>query len=102
MIQRPPRSTLFPYTTPCQSDRLLPVVAGHDAADRAEQRGVDALEQDVLDTLGAADRRPEVERLIPGQHALDLLAGDAAEDRKSTRLKSRHANISYAVFFLTL
>src|SRR3712207_9103134 len=82
MIRRPPRSTLFPYTTLFRSpgggrsfprtshlhgELLLAVRAGH--LERARSRVVD----------------PSVELL---------------EDRKSTRLNSSHANISYAVFCL--
>src|SRR3712207_8763919 len=84
MIRRPPRSTLFPYTTLFRSsDRHLarlargPVVAG--------QR------RDVRDP-----------RLPPRAAAPDDVHGDHAprRDRKSTRLNSSHANISYAVFCL--
>src|SRR3712207_6974038 len=78
MIRRPPRSTLFPYTTlfrSCILDEHLPrLVAEHDHA-------------------------PPVEaHRFGGAH----LAGNAALalDRKSTRLNSSHANISYAVFCL--
>src|SRR3712207_7043896 len=74
MIRRPPRSTLFPYTTLFRSD-----LAGLDrAADRRQQ--------------------PGVARLGVGRHL--LLAGQQRRDRKSTRLNSSHANISYAVFCL--
>src|SRR5258707_8064683 len=73
MIRRPPRSTLFPYTTLFRSrwlrDRVLQIVRLH-------------LPHQPL-------RRPERQRLV-GQ----------MEDRKSTRLNSSHANISYAVFCL--
>src|SRR2546427_8691070 len=78
MIRRPPRSTLFPYTTLFRSQRFeRPLVgAGDDPAAPAvvEQR---------------------VDRLL--QHAL-FVAHD--EDRKSTRLNSSHSQISYAVFCL--
>src|SRR5258707_9486850 len=71
MIRRPPRSTLFPYTTLFRSDRPPPrpdpsVLRRRDARGRAAQRPAD---------------RGEL-------------------DRKSTRLNSSHANISYAVFCL--
>src|SRR3712207_6918934 len=77
MIRRPPRSTLFPYTTLFRSlvDYL---VVRHEKDDRGdEQRGDDRREQDISPA-----------ELHPGQ------------DRKSTRLNSSHANISYAVFCL--
>src|SRR5438445_8108310 len=68
MIRRPPRSTLFPYTTLFRSVEL--------DAHPAELVGVDLL-------AGAADH-----------------GGEEIQDRKSTRLNSSHANISYAVFCL--
>src|SRR3712207_8120152 len=81
MIRRPPRSTLFPYTTLFRSrdeERLLARVA------------VDLLgEPDLL----LAERRPVRAVRV-------LLVGRAGRDRKSTRLNSSHANISYAVFCL--
>src|SRR3712207_7843971 len=83
MIRRPPRSTLFPYTTLFRS---LPRL-GHDLDDHWVRAG-------TLETLGL---------VIGGQGRdapVDGLDGMAAEDRKSTRLNSSHANISYAVFCL--
>src|SRR3712207_7093784 len=86
MIRRPPRSTLFPYTTLFRSDR---------ADDRQAQRA----------RGGAAGRphrghaRPAA--AAPGVDRRAAAAGArAARDRKSTRLNSSHANISYAVFCL--
>src|SRR3712207_7474631 len=75
MIRRPPRSTLFPYTTLFRSGLRQAVALQHDAA----------------------------EGLLEAAHHLDRHgrpAGDAQADRKSTRLNSSHANISYAVFCL--
>src|SRR3712207_8195165 len=81
MIRRPPRSTLFPYTTLFRSER------GH---------------------LGDAEVGPGDARVIVGDAGEDR-EGDLGEvrdeqvhgqDRKSTRLNSSHANISYAVFCL--
>src|SRR2546430_5176738 len=91
MIRRPPRSTLFPYTTLFRSHRVLP------GLERAEQRGhqVRELPADhrVLD-------RPVAGR-VPLRHAAAEGPGrDAALDRKSTRLNSSHSQISYAVFCL--
>src|SRR3712207_7379737 len=91
MIRRPPRSTLFPYTTLFRSDLLLEarvihaVLTGeHEDADdeREPQHRVDD------DTDGAEMREERGE----GTHG--------GGDRKSTRLNSSHANISYAVFCL--
>src|SRR3712207_8928790 len=80
MIRRPPRSTLFPYTTLFRS--------GDDLRDL--QEAVLALE--VVDLEAAvADRAGGV---VAAPHVR------GAEDRKSTRLNSSHANISYAVFCL--
>src|SRR3712207_7711371 len=79
MIRRPPRSTLFPYTTLFRSDVVL-----NDAG--AAVGGV-----------GGRDRAVEVRVVHPEEQP----AGRAeAVDRKSTRLNSSHANISYAVFCL--
>src|SRR3712207_8823894 len=81
MIRRPPRSTLFPYTTLFRSE----AGAGGAAPDAAGARG-------------AAGRvAPPGEEQRPGHHLLPDAAGG---DRKSTRLNSSHANISYAVFCL--
>src|SRR3712207_7425220 len=95
MIRRPPRSTLFPYTTLFRSpepvlDRVavvLGVVAGP-----GPRRVREALQD-------RCRRRPcPPERL---ERALDgAVVGEALRDRKSTRLNSSHANISYAVFCL--
>src|SRR3712207_7063190 len=85
MIRRPPRATLFPYTALFRSG---PPVVG-----------------DVVDApvVHGALARPRVEDRLDG--LLELLArvvGEVVEplDRKSTRLNSSHANISYAVFCL--
>src|SRR3712207_8934800 len=90
MIRRPPRSTLFPYTTLFRSEIARP---GHILPQRdEEQRGRVAAA--VVNTLGNA---PQLSR----SHLVQDLAGlFAAQDRKSTRLNSSHANISYAVFCL--
>src|SRR3712207_6974984 len=87
MIRRPPRSTLFPYTTLFRSGtsvtdherRSLAQVALEDGRLRAAERSILMLElQDVI------------------IHQLS----NVSLDRKSTRLNSSHANISYAVFCL--
>src|SRR3712207_7701785 len=86
MIRRPPRSTLFPYTTLFRSvDELKLAQAQHLPADdaRVGHPGREAEHQDHVD-----QPRPEHHRDGDGQ------------DRKSTRLNSSHANISYAVFCL--
>src|SRR3712207_7693679 len=85
MIRRPPRSTLFPYTTLFRSRevRVALAVRHRDGQARAGQ----ALEEQA----------GRVEHFHHGQARLEALA---AVDRKSTRLNSSHANISYAVFCL--
>src|SRR3712207_7785311 len=100
MIRRPPRSTLFPYTTLFRSGGE----GGEDA---------DGAERDVEDVVGRVDRdQPEDVVAVDeaddrhgavrqAEHERDgLRRGAAREDRKSTRLNSSHANISYAVFCL--
>src|SRR3712207_7149769 len=85
MIRRPPRSTLFPYTTLFRSDHALLPDDLVDEARLADVRAADDREADEVLVLGLA--------LGVGQVLDD-------EDRKSTRLNSSHANISYAVFCL--
>src|SRR3712207_8836688 len=84
MIRRPPRSTLFPYTTLFRSELVegeprAMAPAGFDHGRVALRIGARILEHVDQAALG------------------EVLA---AEDRKSTRLNSSHANISYAVFCL--
>src|SRR3989454_6314960 len=92
MIRRPPRSTLFPYTTLFRSlgaELSLEVIG--DAEDATVHADVLAEDQHVWVALHFLQER-EVERL----HHVEL--GDG--DRKSTRLNSSHLVISYAVFCL--
>src|SRR3712207_7308796 len=98
MIRRPPRSTLFPYTT------LFRSVGRHPprGARAGEQR---PLARDVSgEPLGQPARRaPAPDGFERGVHKLVTRGrreDAAAADRKSTRLNSSHANISYAVFCL--
>src|SRR3712207_6872642 len=87
MIRRPPRSTLFPYTTLFRSRGAL--APGQDAA-------VGRL------ALGDADdlRAGEPLLRVLGHVLQQRLEVRARRDRKSTRMNSSHANISYAVFCL--
>src|SRR3712207_6993636 len=93
MIRRPPRSTLFPYTTlfrsppPQVRDDVVPRL-GDGGQVRVGDRGVLAVprHRHHLAVLGAAVQGSGVP-VVPG-------------DRKSTRLNSSHAHISYAVFCL--
>src|SRR5258708_30448009 len=96
MIRRPPRSTLFPYTTLFRSVRaadghLLPVVAAHPEAERAAQAELAVIERREVALRG--EDHVAVRAAGGGRHRLDL-------DRKSTRLNSSHQIISYAVFCL--
>src|SRR3712207_7444107 len=85
MIRRPPRSTLFPYTTLFRSE--------------APQRVVQVLAERVL--ARARDERGAPAEPRRGDRDVARAAAQVlAEDRKSTRLNSSHANISYAVFCL--
>src|SRR3712207_7696225 len=77
MIRRPPRSTLFPYTTLFRSLRPSPPLR------TSQVRGCGS----VIDRVGESDEQGSTPILRPA-------------DRKSTRLNSSHANISYAVFCL--
>src|SRR3712207_8143484 len=89
MIRRPPRSTLFPYTTLFRSDVLAPArVTADPALLRLRDVVAGRAEADLL--LHPLERR--------GQPA--HVGGLRGQDRKSTRLNSSHANISYAVFCL--
>src|SRR2546430_11762861 len=78
MIRRPPRSTLFPYTTLFRSE--------NPDGERLPGEGVE------VDAVRVAFHRTEAVGVGAGE---DLL-----EDRKSTRLNSSHSQISYAVFCL--
>src|SRR3712207_7453642 len=94
MIRRPPRSTLFPYTTLFRSD---PERLAQDCYE-AYNIQVVALEQ-RLRAIGWPKVVIGVSGGLDSTHAL-IVAAQAMEDRKSTRLNSSHANISYAVFCL--
>src|SRR3712207_7089627 len=98
MIRRPPRSTLFPYTTLFRSDRRA--VAGR-RVERVVLLGRRARERlEPVRVVGrAALHRPGAHRRGDAVGQLDL-ERLALLDRKSTRLNSSHANISYAVFCL--
>src|SRR5947209_10889297 len=101
MFRRPPSPTLFPYTTLFRShrppvdevgDRARAGETECDPDDAAQQRERDGLDEKLQENVAAArpDRHPEPDLARPLRHG----------DRKSTRLNSSHANISYAVFCL--
>src|SRR3712207_8197654 len=86
MIRRPPRSTLFPYTTLFRSK-----------VENSPNASVATLEIDRKYAPIAADAKAVLRnKTVLGQTYVELTLGD----RKSTRLNSSHANISYAVFCL--
>src|SRR2546430_4232945 len=87
MIRRPPRSTLFPYTTLFRSA----VGPGSRVLDVATGTGDLALELARRVSPGGA---------VVGSDFAEAMLARASEDRKSTRLNSSHSQISYAVFCL--
>src|SRR3712207_7492202 len=98
MIRRPPRSTLFPYTTLFRSRRVTRSLGrlGGQGLRRCRRSGQGSwLKERVIVVehfvLNEAERPP----------GYGIIAADVVTaDRKSTRLNSSHANISYAVFCL--
>src|SRR3712207_8654154 len=95
MIRRPPRSTLFPYTTLFRSARRDR--GGLGRHDGRQPEGPLLRESGGRAAHGGPLLRAHREHELagrPGRHS------SARQDRKSTRLNSSHANISYAVFCL--
>src|SRR3712207_7853171 len=90
MIRRPPRSTLFPYTTLFRSKVLVVLDRSEDLA-WLSLRNVVSVHAIAVDQLNAYD-------VLVNDEVIFTEA--ALADRKSTRLNSSHANISYAVFCL--
>src|SRR3712207_7883880 len=86
MIRRPPRSTLFPYTTLFRSDQ--PAVEGLSRHGGTQ----------LYVTSGAGYWGPPMR--VGARPEITVIELKAPRDRKSTRLNSSHANISYAVFCL--
>src|SRR3712207_6937298 len=80
MIRRPPRSTLFPYTTLFRSVIIITTKKGKSGKVKVNYSG----------TFSVSAKTKTV----------DVMGADNFRDRKSTRLNSSHANISYAVFCL--
>src|SRR3712207_9400454 len=102
MIRRPPRSTLFPYTTLFRSHRRDEAVVDAEAAQRVVQERPEGILARARDHGARAPvargRHRDVRRAAAQILAERLhLAQRDAGDRKSTRLNSSHANISYAV-----
>src|SRR2546423_5789563 len=93
MIRRPPRSTLFPYTTLFRSPRHPDVGGLEDLGAAGDGRPLDG-------------RHDRLARLVVAEQRLPMKVGGGGEpggvgvDRESTRLNSSHQPISYAVFCL--
>src|SRR3712207_8200828 len=98
MIRRPPRSTLFPYTTLFRSRQRAPSAA------HTHRHGVPELQslaaQDSNRERHRGSRSGEGDYAKGGDRARRSAAEADRLDRKSTRLNSSHANISYAAFCL--
>src|SRR3712207_9195582 len=102
MIRRPPRSTLFPYTTLFRSLHQAPDTTSDFAfkgalrdTSTAVWRGMIRVEPDAQKTNACQENRNLM--LSPTTHAVPIPGLEILADRKSTRLNSSHANISYAV-----
>src|SRR5256885_5042441 len=92
MIRRPPRSTLFPYTTLFRSSPDAPVFADIGTVVKPGQ---------TICIIEAMKLMNEIEAEVSGTVVeIFVQNGKAVEDRKSTRLNSSHLVISYAVFCL--
>src|SRR2546430_3912788 len=83
MIRRPPRSTLFPYTTLFRSALQAGLPRAH-----------------VIVTSTHEDAARAVKQIIETSEDTENVVAGLAQDRKSTRLNSSHSQISYAVFCL--
>src|SRR3712207_7846381 len=91
MIRRPPRSTLFPYTTLFRSmgkDDFLKLLVGQ------------LRHQDPMNPMEDKDFMGQMAQFSQLEQMTNVASTLQNEDRKSTRLNSSHANISYAVFCL--
>src|SRR2546427_2746822 len=91
MIRRPPRSTLFPYTTLFRSPEVL-----NDVRERAA-RILDVVEDALVSPV---DRERHTHKRAMNKYRDDTSVTTVVLDRKSTRLNSSHSQISYAVFCL--
>src|SRR3712207_7362942 len=94
MVRRPPRSTLFPYTTLFRSQGTGPLIPP------AAEQGFDRHHDRAACLHGAVKPTPHALPLGAAHPLGQRGAFHQRGDRKSTRLNSSHANISYAVFCL--
>src|SRR3712207_7897840 len=100
MIRRPPRSTLLPYTTLFRSGRFLEanyprLLAWHRYLATARDPEGSGLVTIYHPWESGTDNSPRWDSALE-----NVVVGELPPDRKSTRLNSSHANISYAVFCL--
>src|SRR3712207_7542942 len=102
MIRRPPGSPLFPYTTLFRSgERVVGRIHGAEMRVAPARRDLDRVEHRGLGRLRQVGHVGVPNRLARAEAADGLPVGpEHVGDRKSTRLNSSHANISYAVFCL--
>src|SRR3712207_9010871 len=102
MIRRPPRSTLFPYTTLFRSGRAAGDHGGRGAVLDPVERGGQLVERAPVDhraaEVGEVGDIAVGQRVGGGGQLVPQAGAPQRRDRKSTRLNSSHANISYAVF----
>src|SRR3712207_7970287 len=98
MIRRPPRSTLFPYTPLFRSEPLPRPATGRRPP--LHLPAVDLGRHEPLAVEHAHRPAAAADEQDGGAVLALRRGGEAAQDRKSTRLNSSHANISYAVFCL--
>src|SRR3712207_8883544 len=97
MIRRPPRSTLFPYTTLFRSTGETP----HHVVEMALRPAATGVWGDPEPLSPSSQDAQSAQVAVDGAgNALAVWLGSTPTDRKSTRLNSSHANISYAVFCL--
>src|SRR5687768_18338562 len=99
MIRRPPRPTLFPYTTLFRSQSPDELASGGPVADPKQEVGADVGRGTLMQrpALDVVELEPY---LLRRGHGRSVVLGGHGRDRKSTRLNSSHGYISYAVFCL--
>src|SRR3712207_8559001 len=97
MIRRPPRFTLFPYTTLFLSRVVVSPDSPQQCVPREDDAGVSCQVMEQVELLRLQRQSLAGQRRPPRGGVDDEVA---RRDRKSTRLNSSHANISYAVFCL--
>src|SRR3712207_8925126 len=100
MIRRPPRSTLFPYTTLFRSPKVIHTPYSLEESLWKANNSFIEIIADMGQGLWKMIRGEISVKEISGPIGILQAVGEASKDRKSTRLNSSHANISYAVFCL--